>query len=48
MVTQAKELVKLKLGCLKAHDCGETVTKDMIFLFIEIPGKPSARKHLST
>ena len=34
MVTQAKELLKLKLGCLEAHDCGETVTEHMIFPFI--------------
>ena len=32
MFTQTKELLKRTLGCLKAHNCGETVTKHMIFL----------------
>ena len=48
MVTQAKELLKLKLGHLKAHNHDETVTKHLIFLFIEIASKPSARINLST
>ena len=39
---------KLKLWSLKTHDCDETVTKHMIFLFIEIPGKPGAGMYLST
>ena len=33
---------KQKLDHLKNHDCSETVTKHMIFPFIEIPCKPSA------
>ena len=48
MVTQAKKLVKTEAWSLKGHNHSETVTKCMIFPFIEIPGKAGAGMHPST
>ena len=35
MATEAKKLLKTEAQLLKAHACDETVTKHMIFPFIE-------------